>query len=361
MTDLLITTLIISVGANVFLAWLYIARAKIPTPQDNHNVFKQKYTKTYQTLDRVIASLPVGVALANGKLLWSNDKFFSKLPKALKQASIGEHIYKTDTQVFSVHKIAFDGKAFLYVSLDITQSAQMHEAKSTFVANVSHEMRTPLTVIIGFLETLAEDDVDADTRTQFVVLMLEHATRLFSMTDSLLTLSALEMPKGNAHSVNLSNLVLRAIRHAHPKLKTTQALYTDVAPNIHLLADENELYGAVFNLIVNAIYHSGAHSQITVMLDTHTFCVADTGVGIDSADLARLGERFFRVDKSRGRNDGGGSGLGLAIAKQAWARHDCQLSIYSKKGVGSVFLVHLNKATNATPPQSPQSQEASLD
>ncbi|HEY2459861.1 MAG TPA: ATP-binding protein [Candidatus Acidoferrum sp.] len=228
---------------------------------------------------------------------------------------------------------------------DITELRKLERVRRDFVANVSHEFRTPLTAIQGFAETLlagAADDLQ--NRERFLRIILEHAQRLGRLTEDLLKLS-----KMDADRLELEIRRVAVVQVIEGCLETTQhragekgirvsAAHTEDLPDI--AGDRRRLAEVLQNLLDNAIQYTVAPGQITVSAvardDEVIFSVADTGIGIPAADQPRVFERFYRVDAARSR-DAGGTGLGLAIAKHLVEVHGGRMWVESEVGIGSTF------------------------
>ncbi|MBP6598353.1 MAG: phosphate regulon sensor histidine kinase PhoR [Giesbergeria sp.] len=244
----------------------------------------------------------------------------------------------------------------LLLSRDVTALEQAEAMRRDFVANVSHEIRTPLTVLSGFVETLQTLKLEPEEEQRYLALMAQQALRMQNVVNGLLTLSRLE----GSPLPGLSEWtpVAQLLRACEDEARALSALLSppgqqhrlEFAP---LLALQNlgdiagvsaELHSALSNLVSNAVRYTPASGTITVTWTRQAdgsavFAVADTGAGIDPLHLARLTERFYRIDRSRSR-DTGGTGLGLAIVKHVLQRHGATLQIDSVRGKGSVFAAH---------------------
>ena len=246
------------------------------------------------------------------------------------------------------------GRSLLLVR-DITQLVRMTTMRRDFVANVSHELKTPLTVTLGFLETL--EDAPADTtpaeRAHYVQMATTQARRMQHLIDELLTLAVLETdaPPKNQHFA-VATLMETVVADAKALSKAQHEIHLDVggtAAFIH--GDAAELNSALLNLASNAVHYTPPGGRIALhwrILDSGEgeLGVTDNGIGIALSDIERLTERFFRADRSRVRSAGdaeyaGGTGLGLAIVKQVVERHHGKLVISSVLGQGSKFCIVL--------------------
>jgi len=245
----------------------------------------------------------------------------------------------------------------LLIVRDVTNEARLESMRRDFVANASHELRSPLTVVRGYLDTLAEDpSLDAGWREP-VREMQRQSERMHSIVQDLLELSRLEAGKGEAElePVDVGGMLalIRKEVLARPEYPATFEL--NLESDALLLGAESELHSIFHNLISNAVKYTPAEGRVAVRYWTDAagshVAVTDTGIGIPAAHIPRLTERFYRVDAGRSRKLGG-SGLGLAIVKHALQRHAGQLEIASVEGEGSTFTCHF-------PPQRVQARENS--
>ncbi len=243
------------------------------------------------------------------------------------------------------------GKAIgtLIVLHDVTQLRQFEQMRRDFVANVSHELRTPITSIQGFLETLLDDDIDAKDSRHFLGIVERQAKRLSSIIEDLLYLSRLDqMLDSNAivkdwHKVQTlfqsADETCQSIAHSK-----NISLVFDNHQNVEVYMNIGLFEQALVNLINNAIKYSPENTRVSVRLQASDngikIIVQDQGPGIAIKHQNRLFERFFRVDKSRSRNEGG-TGLGLAIVKHIARLHDSQAGVKSQLAIGSNFYILL--------------------
>lgn len=248
-------------------------------------------------------------------------------------------------QRIMVRLIPYSTDMLLLITRDLTQIEKLETTRRDFVANVSHEMRTPLTVLGGFLETLLEAPQDAFSPEQthhYLSLMHEQSKRMQALVADLLTLSDLETSSsGDQEEVNIPLLIQSARQQIEALSGGRHSLEWNITPNLNLVGQGTELSSAITNLLTNAVRYTPEGGRITVSWSLNqegyaVYSVADTGIGIASEHLPRLSERFYRVDRGRSR-EVGGTGLGLAIAKHVAMRHDAELKIQSKPGQGSTF------------------------
>ena len=243
----------------------------------------------------------------------------------------------------------FGQRRNLLLVQDVTDLQKADAMRRDFVANVSHEMRTPITVLMGFLETVQSLDLKKDQQDQYFEMMMSQAQRMKSLVEDLLTLANLEsntLPATNA-LIKVETLMALLKNDAEALSQGKHAFHFGVNTRFNLLGDEREILSAFSNLVSNAIRYTpdvGSISVDWVINDEGQgeFSVTDSGPGIASEHLSRLTERFYRVDRSRSR-DTGGTGLGLAIVKHIANRHQAQLVIESTPGRGSKFMLRFPK------------------
>lgn len=238
---------------------------------------------------------------------------------------------------------------------EITLIHRSESMRSEFVANVSHELRSPLATLIGFIETLKEDGAAADTRERFLGIMDGEAQRMRRLIDDLLSLTNVELRE---HERPRARVDLAGVLQEVVNALFSRALAKDVSITLTLpqampavMGDRDQLIQVFNNLITNAIKYGGDGKRVEVNADilenglpegglSLEIRVRDYGQGIDAEHLPRLTERFYRVDKGRSRAVGG-TGLGLAIVKHIVSRHRGRLFIDSERNKGSQFKVRL--------------------
>lgn len=246
--------------------------------------------------------------------------------------------------VLSVRIVAYGQDEKLLLSRDVTQAEKLEVMRRDFVANVSHELKTPLTVVSGFLETIADGNVTLEEPRgrQVLGLMRSQSDRMLRLIDDLLTLSALEstaMPARES-AIDVQALLRTLHEEARALSGARHSIVLEPGPPAMLWGDEREVRSAIANLVSNAVRYTPLGGRITLSWQLEngmpTFSVSDTGIGIPAEHIPRLTERFYRVDKGRSTASGG-TGLGLAIVKHVLARHHGLLAIRSQVGEGSTF------------------------
>ncbi len=238
----------------------------------------------------------------------------------------------------------------LVVIHDITEIRRLEVVRSDFVANVSHELKTPLTSIKGFVETLLEGALeDKENNRNFLRIIMEHADRLNVLVDDLLSLAHLESKEITIEKkeFNLRGQLEEVIFGFSSQLKKKNVeIENELAENILLTADKNRIQQVFTNLIDNAIKFNKENGSVRVYgqeSDNNLkIFVEDTGVGIPEKDIPRIFERFYRVDKARSRALGG-TGLGLSIVKHIVELHNGSVGVESTEGFGSKFWFILPK------------------
>jgi len=244
-----------------------------------------------------------------------------------------------------------DHLRIMIVIYDFTQIRQLENFRRDFIANVSHEIKTPLTVIHGAVEALQDGALeDKKNASKFMQIIALHAERLNTLVKDILSLSKLEsksledardnMIKVDLSSIAESAMELAAANADEAKIKLKLKVDNDCKVKVDIQLMEQ----ALFNLIDNAVRHSGEEKEIEVKIsrdgDFARIDVTDSGIGIASEHLPRIFERFYRVDSARSRK-AGGTGLGLAIVKHVAQLHNGVAEVASKPGCGSCFTIKI--------------------
>ncbi len=225
---------------------------------------------------------------------------------------------------------------------DVTRLHKLEEIRRDFVANVSHEMKSPLTVIKGYVESMLDDTGEFGLKWKKALSQVDQQTdRMCRIVEDLLELSNLETgPNTNPSVVDVPSLIRSIYGEALELSNQKHDMHVDLDNTLFLRGHFNQLYSAFSNLVINAVKYTPAGGTITIrwfVRDSDArFSVSDTGPGIQPEHIPRLTERFYRVDTARSR-DLGGTGLGLAIVKHVLLRHDARLFIESEIDKGSQF------------------------
>lgn len=248
----------------------------------------------------------------------------------------------TRGQHLTLRIVPYGEEQRLVLVRDSTRLLRLEEMRREFVANASHELRSPLTVMRGYLESMSEAPGLQVEWGKPLVAMRNQTARMTAIVSDLLELSRLETERREAPYAPVNVVVLaRRIREAALSLgEGPSDIMLEVDDSLQLLGAERELYSAFSNLVFNAMKYTPKGGTVAVRwagdAQGACFSVADTGIGISEAHVPRLTERFYRVDRSRQR-DNGGTGLGLAIVKHVLQHHGATLSIESTPGHGSRF------------------------
>jgi two-component system phosphate regulon sensor histidine kinase PhoR len=253
----------------------------------------------------------------------------------------------TRTLVARVTPVVAAGRGAVLVMHDITDLRKADLVRRDFVANVSHELRTPLTAIKGYAEALLDDADDAEAREKFLDIIHRHATRMERLVKDLLRLARLDAGQEGVDLLpcDVESLLKGIANDFEPvAAQKQQSIDTRVAPDAAtLVTDAGKLHDIARNLIENAVSYTpdGGAIDVRAAVANGRFqlTVADTGHGITPDDLARVFERFYRVDKSRTRP--GGTGLGLSIVKHLVQVLDGEVTASNQQGGGALFTVTL--------------------
>ncbi|MCP8617090.1 two-component system histidine kinase PnpS [Salirhabdus salicampi] len=233
---------------------------------------------------------------------------------------------------------------------DVTDMKRLEEMRKDFVANVSHELKTPITSIKGFAETLLEGaHKDPNTLEQFLSIIYKESRRLQLLIHDLLELSKLEkdefhLIKEEVRPARLVEDILQLVEHIYQEKQVS--LETNLDKDATFMGDAPRIKQLLLNIISNAIQYTPKYGKVYInvqQLDNNIeISVKDTGIGIPSEDIPRIFERFYRVDKARSRNSGG-TGLGLAIVKHIVEAHDGEIEVESKVDEGTTFIIRFEK------------------
>jgi two-component system phosphate regulon sensor histidine kinase PhoR len=337
--------------------------------QQRKKFHKQRLLETFRELRRSTASMPDGVVTLNAEneIVWFNRTagellgLQRRVDTGLRIANLVRHPqfqrYLADGQVaqaveiqpsaavdrwLSLQLVPYgEGQKLLFVR-DVTRQTRLETMRRDFVANASHELRSPLTVIAGYLETL-DLDPSIDPELQAPLREMRRQTeRMTRIVDDLLVLSRLESEAGEVAGapVDVSGLLTLLRKDAEARPQRPAEISLSIETDVQIIGDEGQLHSAFANLIDNAIKYTPAQGRVALRFwaddDGAYVSVTDTGIGIAAEHLPRLTERFYRVDAGRARQTGG-SGLGLAIVKHALQRHGATLEIDSREGRGSTF------------------------
>ena len=331
---------------------------------------KRRVTQLFREFRRLSAALPDGVVLLseNREIQWfnrtaadllglrrkvdlglpianlvRNPEFASYLERP--SAAGGVVIRVQSGEIWLALLVIPAGEQYLMLVRDVTREARLEQMRKDFVANASHELRSPLTVISGYVDELANDSGIAAEWREPVADMRRQAKRMREIVDDLLELSRMESATDEAPltAVDVPALLNRLVREAQAAWNGAPHFDMQVDADCFLRGSENELHSIASNLISNAVKYTAAEGMVTVRWGREEagaqLLVADTGIGIAPEHLPRLTERFYRVDRGRARSLGG-SGLGLSIVKHGLQRHGGHLEITSEEGRGSTFVAH---------------------
>jgi len=295
-----------------------------------------------------------------------------ELQSLVTKALAGEGDVERDVVLYSKEKRVLNGHAtllrdgegnrvgVLVVLNDITRLRKLENIRKDFVANVSHEIRTPITAIKGFVETLRDGAMQSPQEAaRFLGIIQNHVLRLESLVEDLLSLSRIE-EETEKEAILLEEKPLREVLEGALQLCQVKAEPKQIRMELSCRADvvasinASLLEQAVVNLLDNAVKYSEQGKSIWVQTDATPqetlIRVRDEGCGIEKQHLERLFERFYRVDKARSRKLGG-TGLGLAIVKHIMEAHGGRVSVESQAGRGSTFTLHLPRIFSQEPPQ----------
>ncbi|GAB7388614.1 ATP-binding protein [Bacillaceae bacterium] len=283
------------------------------------------------------------------------------IDKCLKQGGkIREevHVYYPKERILDAHLAPYlneegEIRGVITVLHDITEIRRLEKMRSEFVANVSHELKTPITAVKGFAETLLDGAMhDEETCRSFLKIIYDESDRLHRLINDILNLSKIEQQRLplKIETVNLSDLVYETTATLQEQIsKKKLTLHLPEQRQVFIEGEKDRLRQIILNLVANGIAYTPEGGKISVQLvekaEEVDLVVADTGIGIPQKDLHRIFERFYRVDKARSR-ESGGTGLGLAIVKHLVESHHGRIHVESEEGRGSTFTITLPKKQN---------------
>lgn len=328
-----------------------------------------------QMLQRIVALMPLGAAVvdAHRDVVYLNDR--AKELGLVRDRQLDDQAWQAAQQALTGVDVEFDlqptkraGRSGLSVhgqarllseedrrfaivfAHDQSDYARMEATRRDFVANVSHELKTPVGAMALLAEALLASSDDSETVRRFAEKVLVEANRLGDMVAELIELSRLQGAERlpNVIEVDVDKVVGEAIsRHKVGADNADIEVRTDAPSGLRVLGDETLLVTALANLVSNAIAYSPPGSPVSISRrrrgDNIEIAVTDRGIGIALEDQERVFERFFRGDKARSRATGG-SGLGLAIVKHVAANHNGSIGVWSKPGTGSTFTLSIPAA-----------------
>lgn len=389
----------VSIGAITFIAWHYIQLRQLAhwiqngfkdqDSPDGNGVWeymveliyrrqriekkqKRKFQQTLARFNEIIAALPYAAIVLKDDLeiTWSNqvardilgvrsEDAGQRITNLIRNSDFSEFIRnfnetnhrfelpspcdKYKTVMLRITKFA--KSQYLLIGRDVTDRVELQRTRKQFVANASHELRTPLSVVSGYLEILEQEPDIPPMASEAINNAIEHANRMRSIIDGMLTLAVLEnrhLKESEGELVDVDERIHQQVRSmAESGLLDEHEIRVDSDPDLMLFAMDIEIDSVLSNLVKNAIKYTEAGSVIWVrwVLDKQKqacLSVEDNGSGIAQEHITHISERFYRIDEGRDRKNGG-TGLGLSIVKHIMERHNGQLFIDSELGKGSVF------------------------
>jgi two-component system sensor histidine kinase SenX3 len=230
---------------------------------------------------------------------------------------------------------------------DESEAQRVHEVRRDFVANISHELKTPIGALSLLSEAVLGAKDDSEAVTKFASRMQIEAKRLTDLVQEIIQLSRVQDsdPLQEAQSLSINELLKEALDQCRTTAESRRiALNYSETADAKVLGDRDQLTMAVHNLIENAINYSPPDTQVSILTSIEknivTISVADQGIGIPDSEIERIFERFYRVDPARSRETGG-TGLGLSIVKHIVSKHGGEISVWSSENVGSTFSIRL--------------------
>ena len=263
------------------------------------------------------------------------------------------YVYHPQDRILDVNTMIVpnvEGRQVIVLLYDITQIRRLEKVRSDFVANASHELRTPVTALKGFSEVLLDGAMENPaTLKQFLEIIYKESKRLEILVNDILELSRVEQKQVplNVETINIMKIIASCFQVIQPQAEAKQiklSMYTSESEDVWALTDRSRLEQILNNLIMNGVNYTDNGGKVSVMVekinDEAVIHVADTGIGIPEEDLNRIFERFYRVDKARSRNSGG-TGLGLSIVRYLVQNLNGRIEVKSLLGIGTTFTLYL--------------------
>ena len=333
---------------------------------------KQRFIQLFRQIQRSTAALPDGVVVldAEREIVWFN-RMAAQLLELRRPVDLGLRIdnlvrhpalarylgagdYSNPVVIrhgrapgvfLSIQLVPYGEGQQLLLVRDVSRQMRLEAMRKDFVANASHELRSPLTVISGYLETLGQDGALDPELAGPIAEMRRQAERMTTIVRDLLELSRLETTEEEVRGepIDVASLLATLRREVLARPEHPREVQIEADEAVGLLGNATEIHSAFFNLIDNAVKYTPVEGRISMKWwadeEGGHFSVSDTGIGIEPEHIPRLTERFYRVDEGRSRSRGG-SGLGLAIVKHVLQRHGAELAVASTPGRGSEFVCH---------------------
>lgn len=262
------------------------------------------------------------------------------------------HLYFPEEKIIDVNLASYKSdtggiKGIIVLLHDITSIRRLEKLRNEFVANVSHELKTPITSIKGFTETLLDGALeDPEISRHFLTIINEESDRLYRLISDILDLSRVEQKKMplQIEEFNLSKLIKESVRIVREEAREKGiAIILPTTEDVTMEGDTDRIRQIFLNIVSNAIHYTPENGEVTIKVQQKgrnqiEIKVTDTGIGMSQEHLSRIFERFYRVDKARSRASGG-TGLGLAIVKHLVEAHQGEIYAESEEGKGSTFTI----------------------
>ena len=358
-------------GAFLAAAWFRRASTRVETPVIETDSDSRRQNEKLELLSARIQSaldaLPIGVIVADAdaKIVVRNrasdDAGGNTHSEVLVQAAVQHHLraavrgeersqtvelYGPPRRLVIVHAKPLGVNGAVATIEDITERSRVDSVRTDFVANISHELKTPIGALAVLAETLI-DESDPSVISRLAGKTVNEAHRVAKIIDDLLELSRIELSGELVLApCNVASLVAEASsRNTYAaEQRKVEVRVCEIPKDLVLSADHVQLASALGNLVDNAVKYSEVGGRVTLAAcpdnDGVTFVVTDSGIGIPTHDLDRIFERFYRVDRARARGTGG-TGLGLSIVRHVTSNHGGAVTVESREGEGSTFRLHI--------------------
>ena len=279
--------------------------------------------------------------------LFRNTTLLEAIKNAIATRKNAQVMIVIDNRVYEVYLIPFNSAQMLISLKDITEREKIEQIKKDFFANASHELKSPLTSIIGYEQMILNGIIEDKSEIKDASLkILKEANRMNQIIIDMLELSNLEFSQTyDVKEYDIAGLLQEVIKSYQAKIKTKNIILKTQIEDAKLECNYEQMETLFSNIIDNAIKYNKDGGTLNIHLDSNCFSCQDSGIGIPDEDKLRVFERFYRVDKAKSK-ESGGTGLGLAIVKHICEKFNYQIKLDSKLGVGTTITINFHNDYN---------------
>jgi two-component system phosphate regulon sensor histidine kinase PhoR len=294
----------------------------------------------FKVNEKSVIDEDIGVLFNSKDILNAIEEVVSKRTAKVDELNAEDKVYEVSIKFIDSNWIGYGAIISIF---DVTEKKRLEKTKKEFFANASHELKSPLTSIIGFQELITEKIVTGDEAIDYCLKTLKEAKRMNQIIVDMLNLSKFENePELKVENVNVKSVVNETLTSFMPRIEERSIKVESLLDDLYVSADRNHIEQIVRNLIDNAIKYNKDGGKLILKLGDGELTVSDTGIGIPKEYQDRVFERFFRVDKAKSK-EVGGTGLGLAIVKHVAEIYGYEIKLISKVNVGTSISIIFSK------------------